>query len=253
MPKPLQPADPAEIGPFRLDSRLHESPEGIVYLGSDPRGLRVEVALLTRAAAGDAAARDRFREAIIAATPRGVSSGPPPASGPGQPAPVVVAQAHGEAPWVATAHQEGSVGAGRFLEQVPLKRGWGVRPLGGPQFQAYWMSGPKGPAVWSPEPPAPAVGPGDTKSLATAVAALAALLALLGLLLLLLFSCEPREPTPPPPPIESPSPLQPTSAGPPPSPTPRPTPSKTPRPSQTGGVGTDNPAARPPESALPRR
>src|SRR3954452_6021924 len=106
MPKPLQPADPTEIGPFRLDSRLHESPEGIVYLGADPHGMRVEVALLTRAAAGDAAARDRVRAAIAAETPHGAAPGTPPVTERGEPSPVVAAQAEGEAPWVATAPRE---------------------------------------------------------------------------------------------------------------------------------------------------
>src|SRR3954465_9481729 len=92
MPKPLQAGDPGELGPFRLEARLHESAAGIVYLGSDPRGRRVEVALLTTAAAGDAAARDRFRAAVAAEAPR-VSAFPrtPPVGGPDQPAPVVAA------------------------------------------------------------------------------------------------------------------------------------------------------------------
>ena len=46
MPKPLQFGDPGELGPFRLESRLHESAAGIVYLGVDPQGRPVEVALL---------------------------------------------------------------------------------------------------------------------------------------------------------------------------------------------------------------
>jgi hypothetical protein len=92
MPKPLQFGDPAELGPFRLESRLHESAAGIVYLGADPQGRPVEVALLTTAAAGDAAARDRFRTAVAAEAPR-VSAFPrnPPAPTPGDPSPVVAA------------------------------------------------------------------------------------------------------------------------------------------------------------------
>src|SRR3954447_22791060 len=92
MPKPLQFGDPGELGPFRLESRLHESAAGIVYLASDPQGRPVEVALLTTAAAGDAAARDRFRAAVLAEAPRvsAVQSAPP-VGGPDDPAPVVAA------------------------------------------------------------------------------------------------------------------------------------------------------------------
>jgi hypothetical protein len=251
MSKPLQFGDPSEVGPFRLDSRLHESPAGIVYLGSDPHGRQVEVALLTAAAAGDAAARDRFRVAVASETPQG---GPvprtPPVPGPGTPAPVIAALIEGGAPWVATAYVEGHAGAERFLEPVLLRRGWGMgmRRRHGPQFQPYWLSGPRGPALEvEQEAAAPALA-GDTRGLATAVIALAALLALLALLVLLLFSCEPSEPDPPKP-TETPTSVQPTRESTPATPTPRPTPSRsgsaTPRPSPTGGGDTVNPAARP--------
>ncbi|MEV0405176.1 hypothetical protein [Actinoallomurus sp. NPDC050550] len=253
MPKPLQAGDPGELGPFRLESRLHESAAGIVYLGSDPSGRLVTVALLTTAAAGDAAARDRFRAAIARETP------PPdpvprvlPEPGPGEPAPVVAALTEGGAPWVATTYEEGRQGAERFLEPVLLRRGWTGRARRGPQFQAYWMSGPAGPAVGVEGPPVSggAAALADSKGLATAVLSLAALLALLALLVFLLFSCEPSQPTPPQP-TETPSS---TPASPEPSPsrstaTPRPSPSpgrstpRTPRPTPSGGgQDTANPA-----------
>src|SRR3954470_415434 len=191
MPKPLQFGDPGELGPFRLESRLHESAAGIVYLGVDPQGRTVEVALLTTAAAGDAAARDRFRAAVSAEAPR-VSAFPrtPPVPGPGDPAPVVAALSGGDAPWVPTVHEDGHPGAERFLRPVLLERGWGLggRRRGGPNFQQYWVSGPKGPALREPEAPAGPVGPaavGDSKGLAAAAASLAALLALLALLVVL--------------------------------------------------------------------
>jgi hypothetical protein len=252
--RPLQSEDPCELGPFRLSSRLEESPAGIVYLGADAEGRPVEVALLTTAAAGDAAARDRFRTAVAAETPR---TGPVPRRPrpptPGEPAPVVAALVEGSAPWVATAHAEGLPGAGRFLEPVLLGRGWGRRRRG-PQFQPHWLSGPRVPAVLAPEPPPPPAAD-DTRALATAVASLAALLVLLGLLLALLFACEPSQPAPPPPPptptiTGQPSPPQsPTPATTTPAPSPTrgthpPSRSPMPRPTSTGGDGTLNPASR---------
>src|SRR5690349_254800 len=122
MPKPLKAGDPGELGPFRLESRLHESPAGIVYLGLDPHGRRVTVALLTTAAAGDAAARDRFRAAVEAETPPpDPVPRTPSAPGPEEPAPVIAALAEGAAPWVATTYETGRPGAERFLEPVLLK------------------------------------------------------------------------------------------------------------------------------------
>jgi hypothetical protein len=244
MPTPLHFSDPTEIGPFRLESRLHESAAGIVYLGADSTGRAIEVALLTTAAAGDPAARDRFRAAVRAESPQhGLPVDAPTAQDEGEgPLPVLAAFTDGEAPWVATAHQEGRSGAQRFLEPVLLSRGWGVRRRG-PQFQPYWLSGPRGPALQAPEP-APALAvEGDDRGLATAVIALAALLAMLVLLVLLLFSCEPSEPKPPVPtdvptsqpqqPVPEPTPSQPST-----------TPSRTisPVPRPTGGQDTINPA-----------
>ncbi|MCO6004161.1 hypothetical protein NE236_04140 [Actinoallomurus purpureus] len=249
MPEPLQVGDPGELGPFRLEARLRESVAGIVYLGTDPGGRPVTVALLTTAAAGDAAARDRFRAAIARETP------PPdpvprvlPEPGPGEPAPVVAALTEGGAPWVATTYEEGRPGAERFLEPVLPQRGWTGRYRRGPQFQAHWVSGPDGPAVGVEGPPVSGAAVGDSKGLAAAVLSLAALLALLALLVFLLFSCEPSQPTPPVP-METPSS---TPASPEPSPTmtsSRPSPSpgrsstRTPQPTPTGG-GQDsgNPA-----------
>jgi hypothetical protein len=250
MPKPLQLDDPAELGPFRLESRLQESAAGIVYLGVDPQGRTVEVALLTTAAAGDAAARDRFRAAVAAEAPRmGAFPRTPPAPAPGAPSPVIAALPDGGAPWVATVHGTGHAGAERFLEPVLLERGWGMgrRGRGGPSFQQYWLSGPKGPALQAKEPvPAP-VGPaGDSRGLAAAVASLAALLALLGLLVLLLFSCEPSDPAPRPTevpttiPQPQPPPLEPSPSSSRPSPTHKG--SLTPKPRPTDGDGTVNPA-----------
>lgn len=248
MPTPLRPEDPGGLGPFRLESRLHESPAGIVYLGADPYGRKVSVALLTTSAAGDAAARDRFRAAIEAETPP-PDSVPrrPEAPGPDRPAPVVAALAEGEAPWVATAYQEGRPGAERFLEPVLLRWGWGIRGRRrGPNFQPYWADGPVRPAL-RPAVAAARTSPAvrdDARGLATAALSLAALLALLGLLVVLLFSCRPTEPVAPPPtetatvatsPQPSPSTARPT-------PTPRRS-ASSPRPSRSDGRDTANPAS----------
>jgi hypothetical protein len=252
MPKPLQFGDPAELGPFRLDARLHESAAGIVYLGADPQGRPVEVALLTTAAAGDAAARDRFRAAVAAEAPR-VSAFPrvPQAPAPGDPSPVVAAMPETSTPWVATGHVPGLPGAERFLRPVLLERGWGMsrRRRGGPSFQQYWVSGPKGPALHVERPPEVTAPRNDSRGLAAAVASLAALLMLLALLVLLLFSCEPSDPKPPVPtdipttaplvPPPPPSELTPTPG------TPNPSLSPSPRETPTDGDGTVNPAAYP--------
>lgn len=249
MPKPLQPGDPGELGPFHIESRLQASAAGIVYLATDAAGRPVSVALLTTAAAGDAAARDRFRAAIAAETP---PPDPvprmPPMPGPGEPSPIVAALPENDAPWVATAYEEGRAGAERFLEPVLLWRGWGLRARRGPQFQPYWASGPSGPALRTAEPDGAAPAAADSRGLAAATLSLAALLALLTLLLIILFSCEPDDPNVPPPPIDTPTSVP---ATPQPSPsmgTPRPTPSPgrsspTVRPSPTGGgQDTGNPA-----------
>jgi hypothetical protein len=246
MSKPLQFGDPGELGRFRLESRLHESAAGIVYLASDPDGRLVEVALLTTAAAGDAAARDRFRAAVAAEAPRRTVR----SAAPEGVSPVVAAVTEGGAPWVATEHVTGRSGAERFLKPVLMNRGWGMgtRRRGGPQFQPYWQSGPRAPALRAAEAPVTPLPPGamtDTKGLAAAVLSLAALLVLLAFLVLLLFSCEPSDPVPQPTdlPTYGPSTDVPQPAPTTPRPTPRPSGTITPRPRPTDG-DTVNPAGR---------
>ncbi|MEV5710630.1 hypothetical protein [Actinoallomurus sp. NPDC052274] len=253
MPKPLQVGDPAELGPFRLRSRLRESVAGIVYLGTDPNGRSVTVALLTTAAAGDAAARDRFRAAIARETPAPDSVPRAlPEPGAGRPAPVIAALTEGGAPWVATTYEEGCPGAERFLEPVLPQRGWTGRSRRGPQFQAHWVSGPVDPAVGAEGPPVagPVAALGDSKGLAAAVLSLAALLALLALLVLLLFSCEPTQPTPPIPtetPTSSPGSPEPSPSltSPRPSPSPGRSTPGSPRPTPSGSQDSGNPPGGP--------
>ncbi|MEU8120684.1 hypothetical protein AB0C21_18410 [Spirillospora sp. NPDC049024] len=249
MSRPLPPGDPAQLGPFRLSARLSESAAGIVFLGVDGEGRRASVAVLNRGAAGDAAARDRFRAAINAAVPGpGRAAG---AGGPGE-APVVAAQPDGPAPWVATLYEADRAGAERFLEPVVFQgsgRGWWGGRRRGPQFQPYWL-GAGEPAL---ERPRPVVGGGPVpvgerppeRSLVGAVVGLAAVLLVLGLLMGVLFACVPEAKDPPPPPPEptpswrvsprSPVPTTPAPSTPPPrSPGPS-TPAPSPSPSGSGG------------------
>jgi hypothetical protein len=243
MPKPLQYGDPGELGRFRLESRLYESAAGIVYLASDSDGRSVEVALLTTAAAGDAAARDRFRAAVAAEAPgRRRTAAPEDVSA------VVAAVTEGGAPWVATEHAAGRSGAERFLRPVLMNRGWGMgtRRRGGPNFQPYWQTGPRAPALRTaeaPDTPLPSGAMADTRGLAAAVVSLAALLLLLAFLVLLLFSCEPSDPVPQPTDLPTYGPSTQVPQPEPTSPRVRPTPSGTPRPRPTG-EDTVNPAAR---------
>ncbi|MFD0690270.1 hypothetical protein [Actinomadura fibrosa] len=209
------------------------------------------MAVLNRGAAGDAAARDRFRAAINAAVPGAgrVASGRPGAgpgaAGPGGfgpggagrggsdgAAPVLAAHPDGPAPWVATVYEPDRAGAERFLASVLLEgtgRGrWGRRR--GPQFQPYWL-GSGEPAlarpVASPVPGPAAPGVVERppeRSLVTTLLTLAAALVVLALLMGVLFACQPRVKEPPPPPPE-PTPSTPAPTRTPVSPSPLPTPS----------------------------
>ncbi|XVQ07540.1 hypothetical protein ACQP1W_33755 [Spirillospora sp. CA-255316] len=235
MSRPLPPGDPVRLGPYRLSARLSESTAGIVYLGVDDAGRRASVAVLNRGAAGDAAARDRFRAAITSAIP---GPGRPPRLGPEDPAPVVAAQPDGPAPWVATSYDADRTeraGAERFLDSVVLAGSFRGRWKGrrrGPQFQPYWL-GSGEPALERPPvafaPVGPAVQERPERGLVAALLTLAGILAVLALLMLLLFACQPKATEPPPPPPDPPSqPLRP-----PPTPPTQPRPSQSPSPVPT--------------------
>ena len=143
MPSPLQPGDPPLLGVFRLMARLDERPAGIVYLGVDPQGRELSIAVLHRATATDAAARDRFGAAIVRGD--GVEWVPPE---------VVAAEPDGPTPWVATPYAEGAAGAAVFLDPVAVA-GPGPEAYG-PQFQHYWA----GDQVPAAPPPGWGVTPG---------------------------------------------------------------------------------------------
>jgi hypothetical protein len=231
---PIQ--DPSSLGPFELTGRLAETAAGIVYRGIDPHGRRISLAVLNQGAAEDAAARDRFRAAILAEP---LYTDPPAGT-----AAIVGAEPEGPTPWVATLHEPGARGAERFLApvllDVPHKAAQKAAPRRrSPLFQPHWL-GSRDPAL---SPPRSWRDPGRDRGIIATILAVAALLVLVALLLLLLFACQPTQPTPPPP---SPSPGSPTpsqssqspsptpSSG---SPSPTRTRSGTPSPAETGGEG----------------
>lgn len=112
----------APLGPFRLTARILSSPAGVVYAALDPAGRQVQVALLTRGAASDPAARDRFAGAVR-----------------GSGAAVLAADTDDEGPW--------AIGTGNLaglLEPV-LLRGEASRGRG-PQFLHHWAGRGEDPA-----------------------------------------------------------------------------------------------------------
>ncbi|WP_250213260.1 hypothetical protein [Acrocarpospora catenulata] len=223
MATPLQYGDPPRLGPFVLQARLQAAPAGLVYLAQGADGRAVSVAVLTRGAALDPAARDRFVTGIkdSEAARSGVrgllsrvgrmrrAAGTPP----------VVAWDGGEAPWVAVPYAPGGIGAERFLEPVMVS-GMLIGDRHGPDFVPYWL-GDRNPALPAPPPPAPP--PTETvRSVTLASVALATLVLLAGVILwLMMFRSDdevtPARPLPPtvfvptPPPVPtSPEPMQPS-------------------------------------------
>ncbi|ROO88386.1 hypothetical protein EDD29_6055 [Actinocorallia herbida] len=58
------PPSPPSPGPYRLTGALRQTPAGYVFGAVDGMGRAVQVVLLSKGAAGDAAARDRFAAAV---------------------------------------------------------------------------------------------------------------------------------------------------------------------------------------------
>jgi hypothetical protein len=227
--------DPSRLGPFELTGRLTETPAGIVYRGVDPHGRQISLAVLNQGAAADAAARDRFRAAILAEP---LYTEPPAGT-----APIVGAEPEGPTPWVATLHEPDARGAERFLAPVLLEEppARPARRRRSPLFQPHWLGSSHDPAL---SPPRSWRGQRRDRGVIATIMSVAALLVLVALLLLVLFACRPPASTPPPPP--SPSPASPTPSqttqSPSPSPTPgSPSPTRTrsgsPSPSETGRDG----------------
>ncbi|MDH2430563.1 hypothetical protein [Sphaerisporangium sp. TRM90804] len=240
MATPLQYGDPPRLGPYAVQARLRALPTGFVYLAQDAGGRPVSVALLTRGAALDAAARERFLDAARQAAPArgGVrgwvarARGRAPAG-----APQVIALDDGPAPWVAVPYAPGGPGAEWFLTSV-LITGTLIGEIHGPDFVPYWL-GDRVPAIPLPPPPAPP--PTETRrAVLVAMSALVVLVVLTGVIAWLLLGR--GEELPPPT-----RPLPPTMFVP--TPPPQPSPNDTLKPSPSPSPGDSGTA--PPRPTLP--
>ncbi|MEU4832927.1 hypothetical protein [Streptosporangium sp. NPDC023615] len=237
---PLQYGDPPRLGPFLLQARLRVGPAGLVYLGLAPDGRPVSVAVLTRGAALDPAARDRFVTGVRdAMASRSGVRGWVVRAARGRTAvadalPQVLAMDGGNAPWVATPYEPERAGAEWFLEPV-LVSGTLIGERHGPDFAPHWV-GDRLPAL--PPPPESAPPLTETRrSVTLAGVALAALLMLLAVMLWFLLRGEdefeqPRRPLPSTVFVPTPPPVPTTTA--PGRPTPSPSPSQS-------GTGTPGP------------
>ncbi|HLU75988.1 MAG TPA: hypothetical protein VKZ82_27675 [Nonomuraea sp.] len=228
---PLQFGDPPRLGPYVVQARLHTAPAGFVYLAQGPDGRAVSLALLTRGAAFDPAARDRFVTAIKESAPEqgGVrgwfARGGRARSAVLEDAPPVLGADTGRAPWVAVPYVPGGPGAERFLEPV-MVGGTLIGQAHGPDFVPYWLTD-RAPALAPPVRRRPLTETRKRVLLATLALLLLLLLATIFLLLMLLGrsgdapmpqQLPPTQfmPTPPPTPT-SPEPQEPTRS---PSPSP---------------------------------
>lgn len=221
-----------------IQARLQTMPAGFVYLGQAADGRAVSIAVLTRGAALDAAARDRFVSAIKESMPGGVRgwvararsrAGLATAA-----APPVLAADVGRAPWVAVPYQPGGPGAERYLEPVYVT-GTLIGDPHGPDFVPYWM-GDRAPAIPAPPGPLPpATEPRRSVVLASVVLALLVLILILLTWLLLVRDDEVAAPAHPlPPTVFVPTPPPVPTTEPPTRPSPSPSPGET-------GRGTPGP------------
>ncbi|WP_336215554.1 hypothetical protein [Nonomuraea sp. LPB2021202275-12-8] len=234
---PLQFGDPPRLGPFVVQARLHSAPAGFVYLGQAPDGRAVSLAVLTRGAAVDAAARDRFVTALreAAATDRtsvrswlGWTSKTQ--ASVVEDVPPVLGMNTGHAPWVAVPYVPGKPGAERFLEPV-MVGGTLIGLAHGPDFVPYWLTD-RAPALAPPRLRRPLTE--TRRRVLIAAAALLVLLVLMAtiVLLMLLLGRSSGDPMPRQLP---PTVFQPTAPPTPATPEPRePTPSPTQSPSRSG-------------------
>ncbi|MEO3868184.1 hypothetical protein ABGB18_05060 [Nonomuraea sp. B12E4] len=231
---PLQFGDPPRLGPYVVQARLRSAPAGFVYLGQGPDGRAVSLGLLTRGAAFDAAARERFVAAIKEAAPdersrmRGwLGRGGRPRGAVLDGTPEVLGHDAGHAPWVAVPYVPGRPGAEWFLEQV-MVGGTLIGEVHGPDFVPYWLTD-RAPALPRPARRRPPLTETRRRVLLAALA-LALLLALVtAILLLLLLGRSDSQPQP----VQ----LPPTVFVPTPPPTPQtpvPSPSDSPSPSESG-------------------
>lgn len=237
---PLQYGDPPRLGSFVVQARLQSAPAGFVYLAQSDDGRAVSLAVLTRGAALDGAARDRFVTAIKEAAPERSGVRGWFARGSRQRAavlddtPAVLAADTGPAPWVAVPYTPGRPGAEWFLEPV-MVGGTLIGQAHGPDFVPYWLTD-RAPAV--PGPPKARRPLTETRRRVLMAVAVLAVLLLVGTVIAVLLlrgrqDTEPLpqplpptvfEPTPPPTPV-SPEPRKPTPT---PSRSGKPTPGQTP-------------------------
>jgi hypothetical protein len=232
---PLQYGDPPRLGPYVVQARLQTLPTGFVYLAQDDAGRAVSVALLTRGAAMDAAARERFLTSARQARRGGVRGLLARARGRGPTgAPRIIAMDEGPAPWVAVPYAPGEQGASWYLASVMIT-GTLIGDPHGPDFVPYWL-GDRVPAIPSPPPPAPP----PTETRRAVMVALSGLVALLVLAIAIAWLLLGRE--------EEPSgpgrPLPPTMYVPTPPPVPSPNDTLKPSPSPSSGE-SDQPSPRP--------
>jgi len=237
---PLQYGDPPQLGPFVVQARLRVGPAGLVYLGLAPDGRAVSVAVLTKGAALDPAARDRFVTGVREATASrsGVRNWMAWATrtrtAVADAVPQVLAMDGGSAPWVATPYEPDRAGAERFLEAV-LVSGTLIGEQHGPDFAPHWV-GDRSPAL--PLPPKGAPPPTETRrSVIIAGVVLTVLLVLLAVMVWLLLRKEDDSeplPRPLPPTVFVPTPPPVPATPEPGEPTPSPSPSRS-------GTGTPGP------------
>ncbi|MFI7612172.1 hypothetical protein ACIBP6_13225 [Nonomuraea terrae] len=238
---PLQYGDPPRLGPFVVQARLQTAPAGFVYLGQAQDGRPVSLAVLTRGAAFDAAARERFLAAVKEAGGRDRSGvrgwlGRP-ARGRGaviDGAPEVLAFDGGRAPWVAVPYAPGRPGAERFLEPV-MVGGTFIGEPHGPDFVPFWVTdrAPALPGVRRRPP----LTETRRRVLMAALAVILLLLLVVAILLLMVLGRGDSEPQPRqlPPTVFVPTP-PPTPETP--EPEPSPSPSESPSQSAPGTPGT---------------
>lgn len=266
---PVLATDPAKIGDFWLDGRVHDRPSGTAWLGHSNPGQRVILVQLAEGAAADKAARDRFSGLVNHLHIDDVVSRGGDEQDQGRLGrrfrsegddPVNPDDDHPIAPWVALAFDgrpETLPSAQRLLAEVDLID---LPPMGrpaGPDFRLHWRDrgGTGHNRLW----PLPWPGRYDRAGWVSILVSWLLMMALMVLALLiaaLLFrNSEPQSPPPVVQASPSPNPASPTDDGSPspspsdtgpasPSPSESPTGEPSPEPTGTVPGGTPTPPSR---------